>query len=72
MHLFSYPVDYILSFRVRMGRMCCLGGFVDDRHTTSSIEQYAVNEDQWMEVEEGLPYAERGCPLVQAASDGQD
>ena len=49
-----------------------LGGFVDDRRTTSSIERYDVNADKWIEMEEGLPYVERGCPLVQAVSDGQD
>ncbi len=49
-----------------------LGGFVDDRRTTSSIERYDVNADKWMEMEDVLPYVERGCPLVQAVSDCQD
>jgi hypothetical protein len=49
-----------------------MGGYVDDRRTTSSIECYDVHADKWIEMEESLPYTERGCPLVQAVSDGED
>jgi hypothetical protein len=49
-----------------------IGGYVDDRRTTSSIECYDVHADKWIEMEESLPYTERGCPLVQAVSDGEE
>lgn len=51
-----------------------MGGFIDDRRTTSSIECYDVHADTWVEMEEGLPYggSRGGCPLVQAVPDGHD
>jgi hypothetical protein len=46
-----------------------LGGYVDERRTTSSIERYDVRADAWIAVDE-LPFGEDGrCSLVQAVAD---
>ena len=46
-----------------------LGGYVDERRTTSSIERYDVRADAWIAVDE-LPFGEDGrCSLVQAVVD---
>jgi hypothetical protein len=44
-----------------------LGGYVDERRTTSSIERYDVLADTWTAVDE-LPFNDH-CALVQAVAD---
>jgi hypothetical protein len=45
-----------------------LGGYVDERRTTPSIERYDVLANTWTAVEE-LPFNEQNCELVQAVAD---
>lgn len=45
-----------------------LGGYVNERRTTSSIERYDVLANTWTAVEE-LPFNEQNCELVQAVAD---
>ena len=45
-----------------------LGGFINERTTTRSIERYDICTNKWTAVEE-LPFHEHNCPLVQAVAD---
>jgi hypothetical protein len=44
------------------------GGFIDERHTTNSIEQYNIDMNQWSACD-ALPYGAEYCPLVQVIPD---
>lgn len=45
-----------------------LGGFINERTTTRSIERYDICTNKWTAVEE-LPFHEHNCPLIQAVAD---
>jgi hypothetical protein len=44
------------------------GGYIDERHTTNSIEQYDIDSNKWSAFD-ALPYGVDNCPLVQVILD---